>query len=320
MSIWTTTATRITRTWVSTYTAGLAANDREARVAEISSDLWEHQHDAASEGTRLPAIALSIFGRMLRGIPADVFWRTNVEGPQMDIRIPIERITGGILLGMVVLLMITAGISGIDTRATEFESYFVDFAYNSSLVNTGNGFFRIATGFSLIAGAACLYATLRERAPVLATIVGFAMLVAAALELVATGLQIVLVGLSDEYVAAPADQKAVLLANARSIALIVEMAIGLAVLTLLGSIYALALLTTRERLVPRWLIGLPILSAGAVGGALFMEAAGAGDTGPWLAMLGGGLLGVIWLLIAGLWLIFTPKQEAASSSLSASAT
>jgi hypothetical protein len=320
MSIWMSGASRVTKSWVAIYTLGLASDQRRARFAEIVSDLWEHQHDAASEGTRLPAIALSIFGRMLRGIPSDLLWRTNVEGPQMDIRIPIERIMGGIFLGMVALLLITSGISGIDTSRDSFEGHFIDFAAKSALENNLSAFFRIATGLSLVAGAACLYATLRERAPVLATIVGFGFLTAGALELIATALQIVLVGLSDEYVAAPAAEKAALLANGRTVALLVETTVGLGFCAMLGSIYVLAILTARESLVPSWLIGLPILSAGIVGVSLLMETSGVWDDGLWFVLIGGGLLGVLWLMIAGFWLVFSPKQDAPTVSTLPAAT
>ncbi len=313
-------ANRVTRSWVAIYTLGLASDHRRARVAEIASDLWEHQHDAASEGTRLPAIALSIFGRMLRGVPADLLWRTNVEGPQMDIRIPVERVIGGILLGLVALMLITAGTSGIDTSQDSFEGYFIDYAAKSSLENNLNALFRIATGFSLIAAGACLYATLRERSPILATIVGFGMLATAALELMAAGLQMVVVELAGEYVAAPGAQKTALLANARGLALMVETTIGLAVFALLASIYTLAILTARENLVPRWLIGLPILSAGIVGVSLFMDTSGAWGDGMWFVLIGGGFLAVIWLMIAGCWLVFSPRQGAPTVSTLPAAT
>lgn len=313
MSMWTSGAARVTRSWVAIYTLGLAREVRESRLAEIASDLWEQQHDAAREGTRVLAVALSIIGRTLRGIPSDLLWRTNLEGPQMDIRIPVERILGGVLIGMVALMMITGGVSGIDTSKTEFESYFVDFADKSALENNLNALFRITTGLGLIAGAAVLYAGLRERSPLLSAIVGFGLLAAATLELVATGLQIVLVQLADEYVTTELSDRDSLLATGRGIALVVETSIGLAICAMLGSIYTLAVLTARENLVPRWLIGLPILSAAVVGVSLFMTSAGFWDDGLWFVLIGGGILAVVWLLIAGFWLVFTPRQEASAT-------
>ena len=84
MSAWTSAASSLTRAWVATYTLGLASTVRESRRREIASDLWEHQHDAAREGSGPLGTALHIISRTLRGLPADVFWRINVEGrPRM---------------------------------------------------------------------------------------------------------------------------------------------------------------------------------------------------------------------------------------------
>jgi hypothetical protein len=79
---------------------------REARRREIESDLWEHQHDAEGASSS-QGIGLQVISRMLRGVAADILWRINVEGPQMDIRLPVERIMGAMLVAMVVLVMIT---------------------------------------------------------------------------------------------------------------------------------------------------------------------------------------------------------------------
>ena len=84
MSAWTSAASHMTRSWVAMYTLGLASTVRESRRREIASDLWEHQHDAAREGSNPLGTALHIISRMLRGLPADVFWRINMEGrPRM---------------------------------------------------------------------------------------------------------------------------------------------------------------------------------------------------------------------------------------------
>jgi hypothetical protein len=305
---------------VGTYTTGLAADDREVRRAEIASDLWEHQRDAEGEGTRHPVIGLSIISRVLRGIPADVLWRAKMEGPKMDIRIPFERLAGGLLLAMIVLMMITFAIDGYDTSADTFEGELRRLAALGSASDNGNAFFRIATGLALIGAAAGFYVTLRERSPVLATMASFGLMAAAVLELVASGLQMVFVQLANEYVAASAADQLALLTNARTVAITVQHTTGAAMFALLFSLYVLAILAGREKLVPRWMIGLPIMSAVIFGGALIAATAGASDTWEWIAVMGGVFIGVLWLLIAGLWLIFTPKQEVtAGGTLAASA-
>jgi hypothetical protein len=58
------------RRWAEVYTRGLSADLRERRRLELESDMWEHLHDADE-----PNAANAVFGRFLRGIPADVRWR-----------------------------------------------------------------------------------------------------------------------------------------------------------------------------------------------------------------------------------------------------
>ncbi len=60
----------VVRCWSRIYTRGLPVDDRERRRLELESDLWEHLHDPDER-----AITRSVFGRFLRGIPADVRWR-----------------------------------------------------------------------------------------------------------------------------------------------------------------------------------------------------------------------------------------------------
>jgi hypothetical protein len=189
----------------------------------------------------------------------------------------------------------------------------------SSLENNGNATFRVATGLSWIVVAAAFFAALRERTPVFAALVGFGLLCGAALELIATGLQIVLVGLADDYVAAAPAEQVTLLPTAHALALTVQATTTMALGALLGSIYVLAVATLRESLVPRWLIGLPVLSALCIGAGILAAAAGTGDSGVWIVTMSGLLLGLAWLLIAGLWLVFTTPARAATTPLAASA-
>jgi hypothetical protein len=58
------------RRWGALYTRGLPADVRDRRLLELESDVWEHLHDADERNVRR-----AVFGRFLRGIPADVWWR-----------------------------------------------------------------------------------------------------------------------------------------------------------------------------------------------------------------------------------------------------
>jgi hypothetical protein len=73
-------AESLVRSWVRLYTAGLEAGNRHDRRAEIESDLWEHRNYSSSEGKGSMATSLSISGRWLAGVPADLSWRASHRG------------------------------------------------------------------------------------------------------------------------------------------------------------------------------------------------------------------------------------------------
>lgn len=62
--------------WVRCYTAGLASGPREARRAELASDLWEQRHDPDE---RHPGTTIAL--RALFGVPADLAWRLEQAAP-----------------------------------------------------------------------------------------------------------------------------------------------------------------------------------------------------------------------------------------------
>ena len=64
-------AAALVRAWTFVYTWGLPAGERQARRDEIASDLWDCRHgDPAARST-----ALTMLGRLLRGVPDDLSWR-----------------------------------------------------------------------------------------------------------------------------------------------------------------------------------------------------------------------------------------------------
>jgi hypothetical protein len=62
-------AVALVRAWTRIYTWGMAPRAREARVAEIESDLWE----SVQGGDRVP----EILARLVLGIVDDLVWRTT---------------------------------------------------------------------------------------------------------------------------------------------------------------------------------------------------------------------------------------------------
>ena len=310
MSVWLDAASHVVRAWSATYTFGLHTSVRDERCAEIASDIWEQRADINHDDDA-PGAAVNLTSRMLRGVPADILWRVNVEGPKMDIRIPFERVVGGMLLAMVALLMIAGAISGYDTGADGFESEVLRLAEMNSLQHNVNALVRAATGFALIGGAAGFYVALRDRSRMLATIASFGICASGVLVLVAGALQLTFVQLAEDYVSASNGDQASLLSTARAVAIAVEQTTGVAFLSLVLSTFVLAILAGRERLVPRWLIGIPVMGAALIVVAFVVGAAGVMEDSTWIVYMAGMLTSALWLLIAGLWLVFSPTQRTA---------
>jgi hypothetical protein len=63
-------AVAVVRAWTRVYTWGLPPPVRDARRAEVDSDLWEQAH-ARDTGAALP---LDILGRLLLGVVDDLRW------------------------------------------------------------------------------------------------------------------------------------------------------------------------------------------------------------------------------------------------------
>jgi hypothetical protein len=57
------------RWWTRFYTLGMSESIRDARLAEIESDLWEHRADEPNP--------LLVFSRLLRGMLDDFRWRVE---------------------------------------------------------------------------------------------------------------------------------------------------------------------------------------------------------------------------------------------------
>src|SRR6187549_123012 len=87
----------LARLWTWIYTSGMPAALRDARRAEIESDLWESAH--ASDPTGTPTAALHVIVRLFRGIPDDFLWRAEL----MDLRTRRHRPAAWLTLGVTLL-------------------------------------------------------------------------------------------------------------------------------------------------------------------------------------------------------------------------
>ena len=68
-------AVGMTRSWVALYTSGLPPELRDARRAEIDSDLWEHRQIAELTEEPQGETALQLLARLVLGVPSDLMWR-----------------------------------------------------------------------------------------------------------------------------------------------------------------------------------------------------------------------------------------------------
>ena len=86
----------LTETWVRAYTAGLPGLLRDARRAELASDLFEHRRAAVALGR---PFAAELAWRWLAGIPADLLWRVEharIVGQGFGLLLAcIARVVGG---------------------------------------------------------------------------------------------------------------------------------------------------------------------------------------------------------------------------------
>jgi hypothetical protein len=64
----------LTRAWTRLYTFQLPDDMRNARRAEIESDVWEWRHDAEARGHGQPT-ATQLLVRLICGVPDDLSWR-----------------------------------------------------------------------------------------------------------------------------------------------------------------------------------------------------------------------------------------------------
>jgi hypothetical protein len=67
--------------WVACYTRGLPEAVRDARRAELRSDLHEHLRQAAGDGHGRLRRSLQVLGRVVRGMPDDLWWRLAQQAP-----------------------------------------------------------------------------------------------------------------------------------------------------------------------------------------------------------------------------------------------
>ena len=152
-------AEALTRSWVGVYTGGMPSERRVSRRVEIESDLWEHVQTARGEQQGLFETAREILGRLARGVPADLLWRFQKGGWEMQSTFVIERTTGVLML-LIILFALASFVGEHSTGSGEpyFSEDFPTFARNLG-DHTRQLIFQFALAATLLPAGALLYLT-----------------------------------------------------------------------------------------------------------------------------------------------------------------
>jgi hypothetical protein len=293
-------AAGLARAWVRTYTAGLPPDARERRTEQLESDLWEHEADLAGLGVTPSLAGLEILGRLVRGIPADVLWRFQLEGPRMEIKIPFERMTGLLLLALAILIPISGAISGYDTRREGWSDELTRLGEMATYQTNVNTIFQGLAGLGLLAAAAGFYLALQGRSRILATFSAVAMAAAGILTLGASALYVALAALAHEFVDAGGGDD--ILVTSRAFAIGMDALVRSATAALTLSVLGLATIGHRCKLLPGWMIWLMAAATASLVSAALTEAVSENGA-VWAFAMTGLLLSLAWVAIAGIILL-----------------
>lgn len=291
-------ASNIARLWLRIYCFGLPAAARARRSLELESDLWEHERDCL-ERQLSPGIAgVEVFSRVIRGMPADLLWRFQLEGPQMNIRIPWERAMGLSLLVLVVLAPIAAGIDGYDTSEESWTSELSRLGAITDSHIRVNVLFQAIAGLALVGVGAGVLSALQPRARTTATFAGFGLAAAGVLSLGASALYVAVAEMAHSYLEGGASDDLIVIS--RSLALGMQQVAGASLILIASSVYVLAAGLSRHAMIPSGLRWVALASVTCVGAALLAEALipAAGEW-TWALLMSSLFLLLAWLFLAG---------------------
>ncbi|MEO8540827.1 MAG: hypothetical protein ABI577_13890 [bacterium] len=289
-----TVASSIARAWLRVYSFGLPSALRERRATELESDLFEHESDAFASGASPGIVGIEIIGRLVRGMPADLMWRFQLEGPQMELNIPFERVTGLLLLALVLLIPVAVGIDGYDTTQVGWASELSRLGGVSATQTRVNVAIQIFSGLALVCAAAGFYAALAPRAKNLSVFAAFAMAAAGVVTFATSAMYFATSTLADDYVAGRGGDD--ILVTSRALALAMQNLGGAAGVLLTLSVCSLAVAAHKHGLVPGGLKWVLAFSFTCVLVGLAWQISG---RDAWFFLMGGLLTLLLWLLAAG---------------------
>lgn len=287
------------RAWVRFYTLGLPEGQRDRRLFQIESDLWEHWQDRADHQASGLLLSWETTDRALRGIAADILWRLQLEGPKVNIHIPIARLAGAFVLLLIIGMLLSTSAAGYDPSADSFAGEMERLASVKGWQADLYTFFQVVSGLGMILAASVFYIQLRERAGAAAVAAAFLLTSAGVLTLVSSATYAAAADIADQW-AADGRQASTLTAARTAILLLSGLSVPL-IVTLAAGVYTLAYATSRQHLVSHPLGWLAIASAGFFFAAAVAELAGT-DAG-WILMSGALLLMLAWMASTGFQLL-----------------
>jgi hypothetical protein len=217
----------------------------------------------------------------------------------MSSKITSDRAIGSLLLLLLLLIPVSTAISGYDTDRHGWADELTRLGEMSDTQITVNLLFQVLSAVGLMVAAVMFFLALASRARNLAALAGAFMFSAGVTTVAASATYRVVAGLADDYLSGARDG---VLTTSRAFALAMDAFVGFTALTLSVSVYMLAIVAHRERLVPRWMIGLAVVSAVLLGLAFGIQLASDSDVS-WAFLMGGMLCLLAWVLIAGLTLL-----------------
>ncbi len=310
-------AASIARAWLRAYTFGLSPETRDRRSLELESDLWEHQGDALARNASLSQVGVEILDRTVRGMPADILWRFQLEGPHMQLHIPLERVLGIVLLILTIAVPVSLSISGYDTSRDSWSSELTRLGEIPAWQRSVNIAFQLVSGLALIGGGAGFLFALQSRSGLGAVLAGFGLASAGILTLIASALYSSMSGLATEHVSGNSSES--LLVTSRALGTTLSSLTGATVVLLVCGVFSIAWVARRHGMVPSWLNWIPA-GAGALAVAGITLAIVFGESIAWVVLMAAFFALVLWLLVAGGWLLFGYRPDRSATATAATVT
>jgi hypothetical protein len=293
-------ASRVVRGWTRLYTAGAPAAIRERRLTQIDSDLWEESAEAALHGAHPLLTTANILGRMVRGMPADILWRTGYGGPTVNLHLSLPRATGALLLALAIAAVVGTSIQGYDSSYDAWPDAFREIGDKGAATLALNTVFFALAGLGAIAVAGLLAALLVPRQRVLASAATALLAASGVAVLVGAGLYSVIAGEALDY--ARGERDATIIEQMRAVVLVLDACMFAAAAGITLSGWLLAAAVIRIGLAPRWTAAFPVLSVAAFG-VYFVANSAMDSDWTWFIWVSTLMFVMLWLLVTGLVLV-----------------